>query len=50
MTIGELEPLEVRRFSPIQAAIGVIVRPASAMREIAAARPWLIALGFAILL
>ena len=50
MTTGELEPLEVRRFSPIQAAIGVIVRPASAMREIAATRPWLIALGFAILL
>jgi hypothetical protein len=33
-----------RPFNPIDAAIGVLTRPAGAMREIAAARPWRTAL------
>ena len=36
---------EARRFHPVEAAMGVIVRPVAAMREIAAARPWPIALA-----
>ena len=33
-----------RPFNPVEAAVGVITRPVPAMQEIAAARPWLIAL------
>jgi hypothetical protein len=34
-------------FNPLDAAIGVVTRPVGAMREIAAARPWPIALALA---
>ncbi len=41
-------PVATRRFNPFEAAIGVITRPAAAMREIAAARPWPIAFALTI--
>lgn len=45
-TFPPAEPLApARPFNPLDAAIGVVTRPVSAMREIAAARPWPIALA-----
>ena len=46
MAEGELRTpeREVSGFNPIEAAIGVIIRPARAMQQIAAARPWPVAM------
>ena len=48
MTSGELMVPESSQFNAIEAAIGVITRPVSAMQQIAAARPWPIALGLTV--
>ncbi len=50
--MGELETgvVENRRFNFFEALVGVIVRPATAMRRIAAARPWPFALGLAVVI
>ncbi len=39
-----------RPFNPVEAGIGVITRPVPAMQEIAAARPWLIALLLSVII
>ena len=45
MAGGEQMLPEIRSFNPVEAAMGVVVRPVAAMRQIAAARPWPIALA-----
>lgn len=42
--LGSSQAYRPRQLNPIDAAVGVIVRPVTAMREIATARPWLTAL------
>lgn len=46
----ELEMQDTSNFNLLDALVGVILRPARTMKEIAAARPWLLALGVALLL
>ena len=41
---------EDRRFNFWEAVVGVILRPVTAMRQIAAARPWPWALGLAVVI
>ena len=50
--MSDFEPTitEDRRFNFWEAIVGVIVRPVTAMRQIAAARPWPFALGLAIMI
>lgn len=50
--MGELEVhmIEDRRFNFFEALVGVIVRPVTAMRRIAAARPWPFALALAMVI